>query len=49
MTAKLKLVLEKAERSAAEYLRHEGLLLISLIEVERTKAYRCFGYTYLTT
>jgi hypothetical protein len=49
MTAKLKLVLESAEHSAAEYLRHESLLLMSLIEVEKTKAYRCFGYTYLTT
>jgi len=42
MTAKLKMIIEQAEQSAAEYLNHEGTLLLSLIEVDRAKAYQCF-------
>src|SRR5256885_711327 len=49
MTPKLKAILDQAEASATEYLRQEGRLLLDIIEVERTKAYRCFGMTYLTT
>src|SRR3954462_860566 len=49
MSAKLKKILEKAESTAASYLRSEGELLLDLIEVEKEKAFRCFGYPYLTT
>jgi hypothetical protein len=49
MTTKLRVVLEHATESAALYLNYEGKLLLALIEVERTKAYRCFGFTHLTT
>ena len=48
MTLKLKNILEQAEQTALQYLHYERKLLLSLIEVDKTKAYRCFGYTHLT-
>ena len=48
MTERLREILERAERSAAEYLSHESQLLMALIEVDRATAYHCFGFTHLT-
>ena len=48
MTLKLKNILEQAEQTAIQYRHYEGKLLLSLIEVDKAKAYLCFGYTHLT-
>src|SRR3954469_1707138 len=48
MTSGLKKILDKAQASASSYSRSERELLLDLIEVEKTKAYQCFGETHLT-
>ena len=48
MTARLKGILDRAECAAREYLSHEAHLLLALTEVDKTRAYLCFGDAHMS-